>query len=240
MSKLAKTKIGKMIINNKFLFFIYKATMGRLLRSIRLKKRSRDVKENGILRIMEIEQLLEKTPAVFFVDCGTLLGCVRDHKLIKWDYDVDFGIYISDIFGWKELEIEMKKIGFDLHHQFCFQGQVTEQTYKKNTMMIDFFGHFDDGDNTCYYSYYRLEDYKYTSENEMSVLKFKTVKLTGIKKIEIEGGYVHIPNEAEEYLAGLYGETWRIPDPNWKGGSGPACIHLSDDYKAELQKIIQD
>ncbi|WP_303804525.1 hypothetical protein [Ruminococcus flavefaciens] len=237
MSKLAKTKIGKMIIKNKFLFSIYKASLGRIRRKYRLSKRSHDVKGNGILRIMEIERILEKEGAFFFVDCGTLLGFIREGKPIKWDYDIDFGIVIDSKYNWNNLEEAMIKHGYTLHHQFRFEGNITEQTYKKGITMIDFFNHFHEDNNTCFYAYYRKENYNYSSDNEMNVLKLKGVKISGTKKIKVEGGFVHVPNEAEKYLENIYGVNWRIPDPNYKDGSGPACIHLDDKCKAYLEEI---
>lgn len=193
-----------------------------------LKKRNQYLNENGLQLVMDIDHALEKTNACFFADGGTLLGLVRDGKLIKWDLDVDYGIYITPDFSWKDLEKSLNEIGFVLDHQFRFKNEITEQTYRKGFASVDFFNHFNDETNTYFYAYYSKQGYKYDELNKVHVQLFKTRLISGTKPLSINGCRVHVPIEAERYLEDLYSNTWRIPNPNWEQGSGPACIEMGD------------
>ena len=194
-----------------------------------MKKRNQCMNENGMQIVLEIDKALNHTNACFFVDGGTLLGLIRDGKLIDWDLDIDFGIYIMPDFSWKDLEKSLNEIGFVLDHQFRFKNDITEQTYRRGVASIDFFNHTNYEDGTIFYSYYSKEKYNYKAENQIHTMLVKTCRISGTKVLKITEGNVHIPIEAESYLEGLYGASWRIPNPDWKPGSGPACIFLDDD-----------
>lgn len=233
---VTETKVWKSFRSNKKLFGLYKKIMGNRIGNYVMSDRIMDVQNNGMLVISEITKSLEACNVKFFVDNGTLLGLKRNNKLISWDYDVDFGIFITDRFTWQQLEEQMAKIGFTKDHQFKFKGKITEQTYKREDMFIDFFNHLNCDENTSFYCFYKDDNVKYSKANELSVMELKTKKITGTQKLELsEGCYVYVPIEAEEYLADLYGKTWRIPNPNWVSGSGPACIKLNNQY-AYLEK----
>ena len=79
------------------------------------------------------------------------------------------------------LEKLLTENGFYLHHQFKKDNIITEQTYGYGTIMIDFFGHFENGDSTSFYTYYREPDKAYDSENKMSVNEIRTRKISDTK-----------------------------------------------------------
>lgn len=226
---ITDTKLWKGLKKNKIFNTVYYKTVGRWIRKYRIKDRVKEMRKDGFNIVMELETALDNTSAVFFVDYGTLLGFVRDGGVIKWDFDIDFGIFINNDFSWEDLENALKEIGFYLHHQFRFHDQVTEQTYKRGNILVDFFNHFHEGDNTCSYAYYFRKDYDYQDKDIMHAAIFTTVKISGTKILEVPGGKVHIPIEAEQYLEELYTEKWRIPDPNFDGGSSPACYKYKDE-----------
>ena len=125
----------------------------------------------------------------------------------------------------------MKKIGFVKDHQFRLESEVTEQTYRRDKVYVDFFGHLNSEDATSFYSFYKNDNMIYSTDSELSVIELKTSKITGTTKKELDNGdYVYVPIETEKYLEELYGMTWRIPDPNWISGSGPSCIKLEGKY----------
>ena len=41
--------------------------------------------------------LLKKRKIHYWLDCGTLLGAVRDNKLLPWDKDLDISIIKEDV-----------------------------------------------------------------------------------------------------------------------------------------------
>jgi len=40
-----------------------------------------------------VKQVLDKHNIEFWLDCGTLLGAVRDKRFISWEYDIDLGAW---------------------------------------------------------------------------------------------------------------------------------------------------
>lgn len=200
---------------NKKLYGLIHNTIGLWIKNYGLRERIGEMKADGLSTIFEIDKLLSQKNAVFFVDFGTLLGFVRNRKPLSWDYDIDFGICFNDLFQWEDLGKAMKTSGFQLEKQFTYNGTITEQTFRRNNIYIDFFSHFIDDDSSYYYVYYAEKDYPYKDKSQLHARITRTVIITGTKEFEVDGGYIHVPVEYESYLADVYGENWRIPNPNW-------------------------
>ena len=93
--------------------------------------------------------------------------------------------------------------------------------------MIDFFNHYSDALNSYYHAYIRKKDYVYDDFKYIHALRYKTIRISGLKIAPLEDIMVHIPIEAEEYLEDIYGKDWRIPNPNWvEDGSLSTCETL--------------
>jgi len=52
--------------------------------------------EVAVENLREIKDVLDKNNINYWLDLGTLLGAVRDGKIIKWDTDVDLGSWYSN------------------------------------------------------------------------------------------------------------------------------------------------
>lgn len=54
--------------------------------------------------------ILKENNIAHYIDCGTLLGCIRENGLLKHDSDVDISIHLSE---WNELKkIDFSTVGF--------------------------------------------------------------------------------------------------------------------------------
>ncbi len=222
-----ETNFWKSIRKNEKLYYLIHNSLGKMIRDNQLKDRKKAIKNDGFASIIEIDKTLSAANCVHFVDFGTLLGFVREGKLLAWDFDVDFGIKTGDGFTWQDLRKLMNSISFSLVKQFSFRGVVTEQTYARNGVFVDFFCHFDSDSSSCYYVYFYDKD----QEEESTDLKVKvttTVSLSETTELPIEGGVVSVPKEYEQYLADVYGENWRIPDPDWKPAAKPNVRFLDE------------
>lgn len=223
-------QLYKIVKNNKALYFLYSISIKKLIianSKRQIRKRKMDIKNNGLSIISEIDQYVNNSGIDCFVDSGTLLGTVRGGKLLSWDYDIDFGIFITEEYDWNYFEECMNKIGYKKVRQFKYKDTITEQTYKRGDTYIDFFNHFSDEHNSYYQAYIRKPGFVYGDLKYMHPLKYKTVKISGLRMAKLESISVHVPNEAEEYLSALYGDDWRIPNPNWvEDGNLPSCEFL--------------
>ena len=76
------------------------------------------------------------------------------------------------------------------------------------------------------YSFDKLEDVQYSSDSEYSVYLVTLPRVDKTKYIEVDGVKVSVPDNAEEILASIYNEDWRVPNPNWKSNSGKCSTLL--------------
>ena len=63
--------------------------------------------ESVKLQFIEIIDFLNKKNVPYYLDCGALLGIVRDGDLLPWDNDTDLSIKAED---WEELEVIIEQI----------------------------------------------------------------------------------------------------------------------------------
>lgn len=51
----------------------------------------------AVAALRQVKEVLDKHNMEYWLDSGTLLGAVRDGKLIEWEHDIDLGIWYKDI-----------------------------------------------------------------------------------------------------------------------------------------------
>ena len=50
--------------------------------------------ENTLVNLLwQVKEVLDKYNIEFWLDCGTLLGAVRNRKFLAWEHDIDLGIW---------------------------------------------------------------------------------------------------------------------------------------------------
>lgn len=69
------------------------------------------------------EKLCKRNNIPCFAICGTLLGLIRDDGYIPWDYDMDVGVRIKDVFN---LISALKK---ELPNNYYFESNFTNKRY---------------------------------------------------------------------------------------------------------------
>ena len=88
------------------------------------------------------------------------------------------------------------------------------------------------------YSYDKLDGVKYSSNSEYSVYLVTLPRVDKTKYIEADGVKVSVPYNAEEILASIYNDDWRIPNPNWKSNSGKCSTLLKDKIAYSIGSIV--
>lgn len=194
------------------------------------KRKKEALKMEGEDIIREIFDVLSKSEARYFVDMGTLLGIVRNQGILSWDNDMDYGLIIDEKFNWDMLEELLNKKDIRKVRQFIYENKVVEQTYEKRGVFIDFFGHYIKDNGSIFYSFIREKDTIYDSPNIFETVRFDVCELNKIKLVKYNDVTWSIPENAEEYLACLYGKNWKIPNPNWVSYSGPCCKKIPNQY----------
>lgn len=225
-----KLKFKKFALKHPLLLKTYRNTIGKLKTGLYFGAQRKALQKNGFEIIQRITEQLEDCGAVCFVDFGTLLGIIRDKKLIEYDRDIDFGVYFNENFKPEDLDILMKEIGLKRYRSFYLKGKLEEVTYANGIIHIDFFRHTVSKNGAVTYAFYRNPNYDYPSTKHFTALEMNNAHIKEVKKIQIGGIVVSVPVNAEEYLESVYTKGWRIPDPNWSYLSNPGLREVKDNF----------
>ncbi len=161
---------------------------------------------------------LEKSGVNYWLEGGTLLGVIRENRLLPWDNDMDISMYITD--RWKLLRIAIKLFfkGYRISTRFYNRnmepfkkGELRmikvrnyEKFLKKGEVMLDIFLKRK-VDN----------EYFWTVGIKSPVLKSSPAKYYDeLSKIKFDRKDYLIPKDYEDYLTYRYGD-WKIPVKVW-------------------------
>lgn len=227
---MLREKLKYFAIKHEKLLKVYRCTFGKIKTDWYFGMQKKALQKRGYLLIEKIENALTKENAVFFIDCGSLLGLIRDGHLLKHDRDLDYGIYFSETFTPAKLDGVMQKIGLKKHKLFSLEGDIKEITYGNGILSIDFFLHEETDMNSNIYIFYRKPDIIYPSNNHYTPLVMHRARIRGIETTEINNIKIHVPSNAEEYLASVYTKLWKIPDPTWHYLMEPGLEEIKDKF----------
>ena len=146
-----------------------------------------------------LTKLLEANEIKYWLDWGTLLGAVRNGRIIPWDFDIDLGIHDEDVSKVLSLRVDVWKAGYDIKPCSVLPSKLL--FYKKDNHGDAFHIDLDSWDKDgpvarCTFN----PDIIHTAE-ELSLLV----------DIEFEGRLYPAPRQPEKVLARLFGEDWRTP-----------------------------
>lgn len=148
-------------------------------------------------------ELLEKNKITFWIDCGTLLGAVRNGKIIPWDNDCDLGIYVEDAERLAKLQLKIQKDGYEL--------TVDRNSKYARILRIHQPGNFD----------FHVDVFTWKTKGDImpwccnnplvSFAYHNTADIQNLGLIKFEGKMLPCPNPPENTLIRFFGEDWRIP-----------------------------
>ena len=140
--------------------------------------------------------------ADLFLLYGSLLGVVRDQRLIAGDSDIDAG-YLLSARGPEEAKAQamestkrLLEAGIDIGANY--RGQLMTATV--DGVPIDVYPvWFQDGSAWAY-----------------NAFPAEANHFLPVTEREVHGGTVALPSDAETLAGRIYGEGWRTPDPNFR------------------------
>lgn len=225
-----REKAKRFALKHEKILYVWRKTFGKLKTTVYFNYQKKELQKNGMGLISRINRQLDKYNAKYFVDCGTLLGLVRDGKPIPYDRDIDYGIWFDDAFTPDKLDTIMKKIGLKRISRGSVDGVIQEVTYASGAIHIDFFRHSEIGNESRIYVFFRDVEVKYPSKNHYSILLQRRLHITGLKKINVAGVEMNVPENVEPYLASVYTDNWRTPDPKWLFTMEPGSELVKDKF----------
>lgn len=163
-------------------------------------------------------QVLRRTAGIdLFVTGGTLLGPVRNGRIMAHDDDADLA-YLSTHTNPSDVVLESFRIertlvqeGYEVvrhssgHLQLMFPGgTVTDHFY------LDIF------------TYFECEGWFYGTFHARE--RAESVTLHPLKPLPVNGRMLPGPAEPEQLLAAIYGPSWEVPDPTFTFVTPPAAF----------------
>tara|TARA_Y100000816_G_scaffold128440_1_gene90490 strand:+ start:438 stop:1130 length:693 start_codon:yes stop_codon:yes gene_type:complete len=148
---------------------------------------------------------LEENKIRYWVCHGTLLGIVRDKKLISWDHDIDIGVIESNI-NRKVLPLILKKKGFKQIKKTFLQNDGMMKFVKKGGREVDInFYRINKKNKTVFVKWYIprnffmkiidalsfAKSYRGKSHKLINIFAFSEKFFLFIKKILVENGFFY-------------------------------------------------
>lgn|GEM_PF-2654008 len=169
-------------------------------------------RRKGEIVLDHIAQATGSSGLRLFAMGGTLLGLIRDSRLLSWDKDMDFGCFSDEATLDDLWEI------FSANPFFIPMGTAEDRLIKLQHftgITVDIFVNFKGGDGSWHGGQFvRWRD-----------------KPFDLKTVSVGGREFFVPDDPETYLIGHYGENWRTPDPHfdvfWEAPNafGPNKVH---------------
>jgi lipopolysaccharide cholinephosphotransferase len=161
---------------------------------------------------------LEKTGVSYWLEGGTLLGIIRENRLLPWDNDMDISMYIKDRWILVKVTIKLFFKGYRISTRFYNRNLVPfkkyelrmikvrnyEKFFKKGEVMLDIFLKRK-VDN----------DYFWTVGIKTPVLKSSPAEFyEELDWTKFNDKKYMIPKDYEGYLTYRYGD-WKTPVKEW-------------------------
>ena len=156
----------------------------------------------------------------YFFSCGTVLGLVREGKLLDWDTDVDIDILEPTESVINNIIDNMQALGYS-YQRVLKKGETYSQIVfiKAPYHSIDF----------CFW--YKGKKNFVNDVPETNIFKRShPIKVYDkFKEIKIKNIFFKIPSDTESYFKLLYGEDWRTPKKytNWFKNANDLKIDLN-------------
>lgn len=166
----------------------------------------------------------------YWIDCGTLLGAIREGDFMAHDLDVDLSCW--DWERSEEISEAMAGEGFRLFRTFGTPERGYEQRYRWGNVKLDIFFFYDEGE-TCWQGSWLNE--------HLIVSRFPARIVQRTKTIDFQGLKVPVPTQAKSMLKARYGD-WKTPVKRWDWARDPKCITREshpDNVMADVTFVIK-
>ena len=189
------------------------------------EKKRAAIQKNGIALIALVQRLLKEIDIDSFADFGTMLGIIREGKLLAHDLDIDMGVIVKDKVDLERIRLHLEKFGFNIWRQYFFDDFIVEDSYRFCGIKIDLNYYKITDDNSKTWLFYREPDKEYL-DNERNIVEMTYSPITDFKEVEVAGETIRLPANAEQLLEEKYGPTWRTPDKGWIYWLSPAATKI--------------
>lgn len=181
-----------------------------------------DIERQGRDALFAAREIFERIGAPYFLSNGTLLGCVRDERLIAHDNDIDVGV----VWDTKATRQAFEDRGFRFKCEWGVFGQpgheITFFTPGEHRVTFDIFTYTRD-DSSCWMPLWQSYDgcpCKACHGKPPSFQRMTFPEFIGTGSKSFYGAEFPVPYNYEAFLEAQYGD-WRVVDENYNWLSSP-------------------
>jgi|TARA_B110000211_G_C13952817_1_gene496981 phosphorylcholine metabolism protein LicD len=193
-------------------------------------------------QLLEVTEILNKNNIFYWIDSGTLLGIVREGKLLSGDLDIDISIPSTEKEKVLGLLPDFQSIGYFFKESWTYK--LTDYIFKleseSKNRFIDFQIYYENKENNIWYSPQFvnrksnniiskvirkiIHDYIIGRSKNKNTGKYPFAydHITWVESKELIGIPKYMENteiKAPENIIGIlklhYGSTWKVPNRNW-------------------------
>lgn len=182
------------------------------------------MQKNGFYVIERIAKIFNDEKIQYFFDFGTLLGIIRENRILPHDTDIDIGVLYKEG-TYDKVREALFKSGFKLLYEYMIDDNVVEESYIGFSIKVDINYYFSDGSKSRCYLFYREPGKEYSGDL-LDTVEITCDKIETFKEHCFSDILVKVPENPEHLLAQRYGPNWRVPDKNWVYWKGPSAKQL--------------
>jgi phosphorylcholine metabolism protein LicD len=182
-----------------------------ILKKYKFRIQNNQFRKEGENILKIASRALNEVDVFFWLEFGTLLGVIRDGKLIEHDTDIDVGVMLEDYSP--KIEETLKKYGFVKTRKFTIDNgdYGIEESYELNNVSFDIF-YFTKTEKQMYCHLFPFD------QNKNHLVRELYTTAVDFKSIEWQGVRVNIPSDSHQRLTDTYGDytvkikDWYTPD----------------------------
>lgn len=191
------------------------------------RRQSQRIQANGFQLIVAVQHILDREGIEVFADFGTLLGIVREGKLLDHDLDIDLGVVVVDGLDKLRIRSALERFGFRVWREYYRGDDVVEVSFRLFGVKLDINYYRVDDASAKTWLFYRDPEKEY-APHERDIVEMNYTPIRGFTKVNVQGATIRIPADSELLLAEKYGPRWRRPDKGWIYWESPAATPLEE------------
>lgn len=175
--------------------------------------------QRALVLLRQVTDILTTHRVRWWLDSGTLLGAVREQRLLPWDTDMDIAVRGEDLQLLANCIPALRRAGLRVRmrrHKTHAPAAVTGQPrllkvanrrwgFWRGDLLLDVFVVYQKGDR-CYWTIGEKRSLKHLSVPAHFYDRLET--------LEFDAHMYSVPSDATDYLALRYG-NWRVPVYKW-------------------------
>ena len=195
--------------------------------------------QTALKMLKDVTAIFDKSNIKYSITAGTLLGIVREKRLLPWDRDMDLRVFSEDRKELLKSISKIKKAGYITRVRY--QEKEDQPLQKGDARLIKVFSKknlFFKGEvmMDCFIATKSKDQYIWSCGGERKYTK-KAVPshfYDNLEKVTFNNDEYFLPVEKEEYLKFRYGD-WKTPKKKWRFAKDDGAI-IYTDHKHKKKK----